>query len=129
MPLHPATYAKLLGEKMAQHNCKCWLVNTGWSGGPYGVGKRMKLGYTRAMVHALLEGRLDDVATRTHPVFGLAMPQSVPGVPSDVLDPRGTWSDPAAYDAQAKKLAGMFRTNFEKFGSVPAEIRNAGPQG
>jgi phosphoenolpyruvate carboxykinase (ATP) len=105
------------------------LLNTGWSGGPYGVGKRMKLGYTRAMVHALLDGKLDDVATRTHPVFGLAMPQSVPGVPAEVLDPRGTWSDPAAYDAQAKKLATMFRTNFEKFGSVPAEIRNAGPQG
>jgi phosphoenolpyruvate carboxykinase (ATP) len=89
----------------------------------------MKLGYTRAMVHALLAGKLDGTATRTHPVFGLAMPQSVPGVPAEVLDPRGTWSDPGAYDTQAKKLAGMFRTNFEKFGSVAAKIRDAGPQG
>jgi len=126
----PATkYAELLGKLVEEHDSRVWLLNTGWSGGAYGVGKRMKLGYTRAMVHALLDGKLDDVATRTHPVFGLAMPQSVPGVPAEVLDPRGTWSDASAYDAQAKKLADMFRTNFEKFGHVPAEIRNAGPQG
>jgi phosphoenolpyruvate carboxykinase (ATP) len=126
----PATkYAELLGKLVSEHDSRVWLLNTGWSGGPYGVGKRMKLGYTRTMVHALLEGKLDDVSTRTHPVFGLAMPQSVPGVPTEVLDPRGTWSDASAYDAQAKKLASMFRTNFEKFGNVAAEIRNAGPQG
>ena len=106
-----------------------WLVNTGWSGGPFGVGKRMKLGYTRAMVHAALDGKLDGVATRTDPVFGLAIPQSVPGVPNEVLDPRGTWSDTGAYDSQAKKLAEMFRKNFEKFGSVAENIRSAGPQG
>jgi phosphoenolpyruvate carboxykinase (ATP) len=126
---HPTVYAELLGKLVNEHDSHVWLLNTGWSGGPYGVGKRMKLGYTRAMVHALLDGKLDDVATRTHPVFGLAMPQSVPGVPVEVLDPRGTWSDAAVYDTQAKKLAGMFRTNFEKFGNVAAEIRNAGPQG
>jgi phosphoenolpyruvate carboxykinase (ATP) len=106
-----------------------WLVNTGWSGGPFGVGKRMKLGLTRAMVHAALDGKLDGIATRTDPVFGLAIPQSVPGVPTEVLDTRGTWSDAAAYDTQAKQLAEMFRKNFEKFGSVAATIKAAGPQG
>jgi phosphoenolpyruvate carboxykinase (ATP) len=89
----------------------------------------MKLGYTRAMVHAALGGKLAATATRTDPVFGLAVPQTVPGVPTEILDPRATWSDPVAYDAQAKKLAEMFRTNFEKFGSVAAAIRAAGPQG
>jgi phosphoenolpyruvate carboxykinase (ATP) len=89
----------------------------------------MKLSYTRAMVRAALAGALDDVATTRHPVFGLEVPNSVPGIPSEVLDARGTWSDPAAYDAQAKKLAEMFRKNFEKFGSTPAEIRDAGPRG
>ena len=82
-----------------------------------------------AMVHAVLDGKLDGIATRTDPVFGLAIPQSVPGVPNDVLDPRGTWNDPAAYDAQAKKLAAMFRTNFEKFSGADARVKAAGPQG
>ena len=103
--------------------------NTGWSGGPFGVGKRMKLGYTRAMVHAALDGKLDGVATRTDAVFGLAIPQAIPGVATDVLDPRTTWSDPGAYDTQAKKLAAMFRKNFEKFGNVADAIKAAGPQG
>jgi phosphoenolpyruvate carboxykinase (ATP) len=126
---HPTRYAEMLGRLIDEHGCNVWLVNTGWSGGAYGVGKRMKLGHTRAMVHAVLDGKLDGTATRTDPVFGLAIPQSVPGVPGDVLDPRGTWTDGAAYDAQAKKLAAMFRTNFEKFGSVAERIKSAGPQG
>jgi phosphoenolpyruvate carboxykinase (ATP) len=126
---HPTKYAEMLGRLIADHGANVWLVNTGWSGGPFGVGKRMKLGYTRAMVHAALDGKLDGIATRTDPVFGLAIPQSIPGVPNEVLDPRGTWSDAPAYDVQAKKLAEMFRKNFEKFGSVAASIKAAGPQG
>ncbi|MEP6619447.1 MAG: phosphoenolpyruvate carboxykinase (ATP), partial [bacterium] len=116
MVWHPTKYAELLGRLIDEHGSSVWLVNTGWSGGPYGVGKRMKLGYTRAMVHAALDGSLNDVKTRTDPVFGLAIPQVVSTVPTEVLDPRGTWSDAAAYDTQAKKLAEMFRKNFEKFG-------------
>jgi phosphoenolpyruvate carboxykinase (ATP) len=126
---HPTKYAELLGELIDQHHSQVWLVNTGWSGGAYGVGKRMKLAHTRAMVHAALGGALDGVKTRTDPVFGLAVPQAVPNVPMEILDPRATWSDAGAYDAQAKKLAEMFRRNFEKFGSVAAKIRDAGPQG
>ena len=126
---HPTKYAELLGRLLQEHDSRVWLVNTGWTGGPYGVGKRMKLGFTRAMVRAAFEGGLDAIKTRTDPVFGLAVPQSVPGVPTEILDPRGTWSDASAYDAQAKKLAEMFRKNFEKFGTVAAKIRDAGPQG
>ncbi|GLC28113.1 phosphoenolpyruvate carboxykinase (ATP) [Roseisolibacter agri] len=127
---HPTKYAEMLGRKLQEHGSHVWLVNTGWSGGAYGVGKRMKLGYTRAMVRAALGGALDGVETRTDPVFGLAVPTAVPGVPAEVLDARGTWSDAAAYDAQARKLAEMFRTNIEKFGAqVSAEIKSAGPKG
>jgi phosphoenolpyruvate carboxykinase (ATP) len=126
---HPTRYAELLGDLIDQHKSQVWLVNTGWSGGAYGVGKRMKLSHTRAMVHAALSGALDGTKTRTDPVFGLAVPQAIPNVPAEILDPRGTWSDGAAYDVQAKKLAEMFRKNFEKFGSVAAKIRDAGPQG
>jgi phosphoenolpyruvate carboxykinase (ATP) len=126
---HPTRYAELLGDLIDQHKANVWLVNTGWSGGAYGVGKRMKLGYTRAMVQAALSGALDGTKTRTDPVFGLAVPQAVPSIPAEILDPRGTWVDAAAYDAQAKKLAEMFRKNFEKFGSVATKIRDAGPQG
>jgi phosphoenolpyruvate carboxykinase (ATP) len=126
----PATrYAEMLGRLIDEHDCRVWLVNTGWSGGPYGVGKRMKLGYTRSMVHAILDGSLDTAATREDPVFGLAVPQDVHDVPGEVLDPRRTWPDPAAYDAQAHKLAEMFRKNFEKFGDVANSIRSAGPKG
>jgi phosphoenolpyruvate carboxykinase (ATP) len=122
-------YAQMLGEKLKEHGSKVWLVNTGWSGGPYGVGKRMKLSYTRAMVRALLAGELDNVETTTDPVFGLQVPKSVANVPAEVLDPRNTWPDKTAYDAQAKKLAEMFRKNFEQFGSESEAIRDAGPQG
>ncbi|MHB1329334.1 MAG: phosphoenolpyruvate carboxykinase (ATP) [Gemmatimonadales bacterium] len=127
---HPTKYAEMLGELLDKHKAHVWLVNTGWSGGPYGVGSRMKLSYTRAMVRAALAGKLDDVKTVTDPVFGLHLPTAIEGVPADVLQPRNTWKDGAAYDAQAKKLAGMFQENIKKFGSaVSAGILKAGPQG
>lgn len=125
---HPMVYAKLLGEKIRTHQVNCWLVNTGWTGGSYGVGQRMKISYTRAMVSALLNGDLKEVAYSTDPVFHLAVPQTCPGVPSEVLNPRQTWPDPTAYDTQAQKLAGMFVANFEQFSAaVPPEILAAGP--
>ena len=126
---HPTKYAEMLGRLLAEHDAHVWLVNTGWSGGAYGVGKRMKLGYTRAMVRAALAGQLDQVPTGTDERFGLAVPSQVPGVPTEVMRPRDTWSDGAAYDAQAKKLAEMFRKNFEKFGSnISPAIAEAGPK-
>lgn len=130
LPLHPTVYASLLGEKIARHGVQCWLVNTGWSGGPYGVGQRMRLGLTRAMVRAALGGQLDRVPTAPEAVFGLEVPLQVPGVPGEVLLPRGTWADPSAYDAQAVRLAEMFRHNFEQFrDQVHAAVREAGPRG
>lgn len=127
---HPTKYAAMLGELLKKHNAQVWLVNTGWSGGAYGVGKRMKLSHTRAMVRAALDGSLAGAATAQDAIFGLHMPTSIDGVPSDVLDPRRTWSDAAAYDTQAKKLAGMFRDNIKKFGdAVAPEVLAAGPQG
>lgn len=128
LPLPASKYARMLGEKIVRHNAQCWLVNTGWTGGPYGVGSRMKLAYTRAMVDAAISGKLDGVETRQDPIFGLHVPVSVPGVPDEVLMPRQTWADPAAYDEQAKKLAAMFRENFEKFAADVSEaVRAAGP--
>jgi phosphoenolpyruvate carboxykinase (ATP) len=126
---HPTKYAEMLGRLLKEHGSSVWLVNTGWSGGPYGVGKRMKLAYTRAMVKAALSGGIDPASFRTDPVFGLSVPTAVPGVPSDVLNPRGTWPDGAAYDQQASKLAEMFRANFVRFGETADEIREAGPKG
>ena len=126
---HPTKYAQMLGALLKTHGSRVWLVNTGWSGGAYGTGSRMKLGYTRAMIHAALGGKLDGVATDIDPIFGLAVPKEVPGVPAAVLNARGTWTDAAAYDAQAKKLAEMFRKNFEKFGDTDSKIRDAGPRG
>jgi phosphoenolpyruvate carboxykinase (ATP) len=127
----PATkYAQMLGQLLAEHDATVWLVNTGWTGGPAGVGSRMKLGYTRAMVQALLKGDLNHVPTETDPVFGLHVPTAIPGVPAEVLKPRDTWADKAAYDAQADKLAAMFRENFKKFESaVGKEVLAAGPKG
>jgi phosphoenolpyruvate carboxykinase (ATP) len=126
---HPTKYAEMLGRLLSEHDSHVWLVNTGWSGGPYGVGKRMRLGYTRAMVRAALAGQLDQVATQTDERFGLAVPVQIPGVPAEVMRPRETWSDGAAYDAQAQKLAEMFRKNFEKFGTnVAPAIAAAGPK-
>ncbi|MFL7838184.1 MAG: phosphoenolpyruvate carboxykinase (ATP) [Candidatus Promineifilaceae bacterium] len=128
MPLHPGTYAKLLGDKVEKHNSNVWLVNTGWTGGPYGVGSRMKLAYTRAMVSAALNGELDDVEMETEPFFGLSIPKSVAGVPDEVLNPRNTWQDKDAYDAQAKRLADMFVANFRQFeDGVSQAVIDAGP--
>ena len=127
---HPWKYAEMLGKLIDEHESRVWLVNTGWTGGPYGTGHRMKLRHTRAMVRAALAGDLDSAKYTTDPVFGLSIPTSVPNVPGEVMNPRNTWPDGAAYDAQAKKLAGMFAKNFEKFGSnVPDAIRTAGPKG
>ncbi len=128
MPLHPSKYAKLLGEKIERHNANCWLINTGWSGGPYGVGKRMKIQYTRAMLNAALSGELDDVETQTDPFFGLRIPKNINGVPADVLNPRNTWEDKSKYDEAAKKLANMFHENFKEYeDGVDKNIIAAGP--
>jgi phosphoenolpyruvate carboxykinase (ATP) len=129
LPLHPGVYAKMLGERIARHKVKCWLVNTGWTGGPYGVGHRIRLGHTRAMVRAALERRLKTIPTRLDPVFGFEVPTHVPGVPDEVLDPRGTWEDPAAYDAQARRMAAMFRENFDRYADqVDPAVRAASPR-
>ncbi len=115
MPLHPTKYAEMLSEKMKESGVNVWLVNTGWTGGAYGTGSRMKLKYTRAMITAALNGELDNVGFEVHKVFGLAKPQSCPNVPSDILNPRNTWEDKAAYDAKAQELAEAFKKNFAKF--------------
>ncbi len=130
LPLHPGKYAKMLGEKLkANPNINVWLINTGWSGGAYGTGSRMKLSYTRAMITAALNGELNNVEFEAHPVFGYAIPKSCPNVPSELLNPRNTWADKAAYDAQANKLANMFVKNFEQYASgVDAEILAAAPK-
>lgn len=128
LPLHPGKYAEMLGKKMKEHQVNVWMINTGWSGGPYGIGHRMKLSYTRAMITAALEGKLDQVAYEPHPVFGMQMPSSCPDVPSDVLNPRNTWADKNAYDSKAKDLANQFIKNFEKYASgVSEEILQAAP--
>jgi phosphoenolpyruvate carboxykinase (ATP) len=122
-------YAKLLGEKIARHNARVWLVNTGWTGGPYGVGTRMRIAHTRAMIAAALAGRLDDVTYRRDPVFNMDVPATCPGVPDAVLDPRRTWPNAEAYDEQAGKLARMFADNFKTFEKdVAPAVKDAGPQ-
>ena len=129
LPLHPGKYARMLGQKMQEHKVNVWMINTGWSGGSYGVGKRMKLPFTRAMITAALEGKLDNVNFEHHPVFGMAMPASCPGVPTEVLNPRNTWADKLAYDEKAKYLAGLFVKNFEKYASgVSKEVLDAAPK-
>ena len=128
MVLRPTVYAKLLGEKIARHKVDCWMVNTGWSGGPFGVGHRMKIAHTRAMIHAALSGKLARVPTLPDPVFRVLVPQSCDGVPSEVLRPRDTWLDPVAYDRAANDLAGRFEENFERFASIVDQpVREAGP--
>lgn len=128
MALHPSVYAKLLGERIERHDVAVWLVNTGWTGGPYGEGHRMPIAHTRAMVHAALDGTLTDVPTREDEIFGLHVPTSCPGVPSEVLDPRSTWADPAAYDEKARSLAGRFRENFRIYADhVDPAVARAGP--
>ncbi|HZT36237.1 MAG TPA: phosphoenolpyruvate carboxykinase (ATP) [Nitrososphaera sp.] len=128
MPLHAQQYAKLLGKKMDEHGTRVYLINTGWTGGPYGIGKRMNLSYTRAMVTAALAGEIEKSPAKHHEIFNLDMPTSCPGVPAEVLDPRNTWHDKDRYDAAAKRLAALFAKNFEKFGSVSKEITSAGPK-
>jgi phosphoenolpyruvate carboxykinase (ATP) len=129
LPRHPGVYAKMLGEKLREHGAKVWLVNTGWSGGGHGVGSRMKLSHTRAMVNAALAGDLDGAEYVTNEIFGLDVPTAVPGVPAEVLSPRSTWADGEAYDASATKLAEMFKANFEKFADqVGDEVKAAGPK-
>jgi phosphoenolpyruvate carboxykinase (ATP) len=128
LPLAPGRYAKMLGENIAKHQARVWLVNTGWSGGPYGTGRRMKIAFTRAMISAALAGALDKVAYRHDDRFNLDVPVSCPDVPAEVLDARSTWANPSEYDAQALKLAKMFADNFKSFeAEVAADVRAAGP--
>lgn len=128
LALSPSVYANLLGERIQKHNASVWLVNTGWSGGAYGEGERMPIRYTRAIVHAALNGKLDSVPTRIDPTFGFSVPLTCPEVPDVILDPRNTWRDKEAYDAQARRLAAMFNENFKEFESdVSDAIRKAGP--
>ncbi|MGI0024040.1 MAG: phosphoenolpyruvate carboxykinase (ATP), partial [Nitrososphaera sp.] len=126
--LHPQQYARMLGKKIDEHGTRVFLINTGWTGGPYGIGRRMDLAHTRAMVTAAINRKLDSVPTRRHAIFNLEMPSSCPDVPDDVLDPRNTWSDKDTYDAAARRLALLFIRNFEKFGNVQREILEAGPK-
>jgi phosphoenolpyruvate carboxykinase (ATP) len=129
MALPPTVYSKLLGEKVERHNVQCWLVNTGWVGGPYGVGQRISIGHTRAIVNAALDGRLDNVATREDENFGLLVPTTCPDVPAEVLNPEGTWSDKNAYRDKAMDLAGRFHENFKQFSEeAPPEVQVAGPK-
>jgi len=128
MPLHPTEYATMLSSKMQEAGVNVWLVNTGWTGGPYGVGSRMKLRYTRAMITAALENKLSDISYEKHPVFGLDMPKECPDVPSEVLNPRNTWEDSLAYDKKATELAASFHKNFEKFAEYASkEILDGAP--
>jgi len=129
LPLHPTKYAELLGKKMTENKVNVWLINTGWTGGPYGVGSRMKLRYTRAMLTAAMEGKLDNITFVNHPVFGVAVPQSCPDVPSEVLNPRETWADKTQYDLKANELAQSFVKNFQKYADFAnAEILAGAPK-
>ena len=129
MTLHPSVYDAMLGNKIRKHNTRCWLINTGWSGGHYGVGKRMDINDTRAMIKAALSGALDSVAMRVDPVFRLHVPTSCPGVADEVLHPESTWPDKAAYKAKAQELATAFRKNFVQFeGMVSNDVKSAGPE-
>jgi len=130
LPQPPAVYARMLGQKLDEHGATVWLVNTGWTGGPFGEGHRMPIQATRRLLHAALSGELDGIDYRVDEVFGFDVPVEVPGVEGSLLDPRSTWSDTAAYDAKASELAGMFTANFEKFAADAGEaITHAGPKG
>jgi len=129
MMRHPSVYAQLLAEKIEKHKATCWLVNTGWTGGPYGTGSRMKIQYTRALLNAALDKSLNDIKMRKDPIFGFQVPTSSPGVPVEILNPRNTWSKPSDYDAQSKKLATLFHENFEQFkDQTPEMVIKAGPE-
>jgi phosphoenolpyruvate carboxykinase (ATP) len=127
LPQAPAVYARMLGAKLDAHGSSVWLVNTGWTGGPFGEGERMPIAATRALLRAALSGELKDVEYRTDELFGFEVPVEVPDVDSKLLDPRSTWSDPAEYDVKAKELAKMFSDNFEKFGADD-NLVEAGPR-
>ena len=129
MPLHPGKYAEMLGQKMRAHEVNVWMINTGWSGGSYGVGQRVKLSYTRAMIAAALEGKLNNLQYEAHPVFGMMMPTTCPEVPAEILNPRNTWANKEDYDKKAKELAAQFIKNFEKYAAgVNAETLAAAPK-
>jgi phosphoenolpyruvate carboxykinase (ATP) len=129
LPRHPGEYARMLADRLEEHDVPVWLVNTGWTGGPYGSGGRMRIDHTRTMVRAALSGALDRAEYEVDPIFGVEVPRSVPGVPDEVLSPRATWADPAAYDARARDLAMMFAENFRAYASgVSEDVRAAGPR-
>ena len=129
MPRHPSEYGNLLRELIAKHNVDCWLVNTGWTGGEYGVGERMPIKATRALLTAALDGSLNNTELRKDDLFGFMVPVSCPGVDDQILTPRSTWADPQAYDAQAVKLVEMFTSNFERFeNSVDEEVKASAPK-
>jgi len=131
LPLHPAKYAEMLGKKMEKHKVNVWLINTGWTGGAHGTGSgsRIKLNYTRAMITAALDGMLDKTEYAFDPVFGFAVPQDCPGVPSELLNPRNTWNNPKAYDERAAFLVNLFKKNFEKYAEgVSRDVLNSGPK-
>ncbi|MCF8719615.1 phosphoenolpyruvate carboxykinase [Nitrospina gracilis] len=129
MVLHPSVYANLLGQRIADHHVHCWLVNTGWTGGPYGVGERLSIAHTRAMINAILDGKLSSVETRPDPIFGIHVPTSCPDVPAEVLNPRNTWKNPKAYDEKANELAAQFIENFKEYeDAVSREILEGGPR-
>jgi phosphoenolpyruvate carboxykinase (ATP) len=127
LPLAPRVYAEMLGKRLKQHQAACWLINTGWSGGKFGVGKRISIKHSRALVHAALNGDLDGVEFFTEPAFGLHIPVSCPDVPTEVLNPRNAWADKGAYDRQAIDLAARFEANFKQF-DAPEVVRSAGPR-
>jgi phosphoenolpyruvate carboxykinase (ATP) len=129
MVLQPSVYANLLKEKLNRHKAQCWLVNTGWGGGPFGVGKRISIAHTRAIINAILSGKLKHVGTKPDPIFGLHIPESCEGVPSEILIPRNTWKNPAEYDTKARELAKRFEKNFETFSAtVSQEVCTSGPR-
>ncbi|MCY9513066.1 phosphoenolpyruvate carboxykinase (ATP) [Paenibacillus apiarius] len=128
LPLRPGVYAEMLGDKITKHGARVYLVNTGWSGGPYGIGERMNLSYTRAMITAIMNGSIENASFTPHSVFGMLIPDAIPLVPHELLDPRNVWADKSAYDRQARQLAKLFAQNFEKFSDVSDAIKLAGPQ-
>jgi phosphoenolpyruvate carboxykinase (ATP) len=128
MPRRPIEYAHMLGDRLAEHKSTCYLVNTGWTGGPYGIGKRMDLHYTRVMISAALSGQLANANYKADPFFGLLIPTQIKGIPSEILYPKNTWKDKAEYDEAAQKLAGLFRDNFERFSGVSDDIKQSGPK-
>jgi phosphoenolpyruvate carboxykinase (ATP) len=129
MPRHPSVYGNLLKKRIAEGQVNCWLVNTGWTGGKYGVGRRMPIKETRALLNAALDGSLNNVEFRKDPNFGFEVPVSVPGVDTKLLDPRGTWANPAEYDAMAAKLVDLFVENFAQFAEhVDEGVRQAAPR-